>query len=378
MLKERPEGKDVMEIIVRKNELVKELHLVQGIVERKNSIPILSNVLAEARGGEVKISATDLDVSLRCGCAAQVVKEGAITLGAKKLYEIARSLPESDVHIKVLPDSWAQVESERVMFKVAGLPREDFPSLPEGKAGRGVAIDAAVIRELITRTAFAMTAEDARYYLAGALLLLDREGVAMVATDGHRLSYAQRKVALKAGEAQRVLIPRKAIHELARLLEGEEAVTFQQVDSHLVFVAGGRSLASKMVEAQFPAFEKVITVSGDKTISLDRETLATAIRRVSLLSSERSRAIRLSLSAGKVELAASSPELGEARESLSADYGGEPIEIGFNAQYLVDFLTVAGTEQVSLELKDGESQGILRPQGLAETDHRYIVMPMRF
>jgi len=367
-----------MEIIVGKNELVRELHLVQGIVERKNSIPILSNVLAEASGEEVKISATDLDVSLRCGCAAQVVKEGAITLGAKKLYEIARSLPESDVHIKVLPDSWAQVECERVMFKVAGLPREDFPSLPEGKAGRGVTIEAAVVRELIARTSFAMTAEDARYYLAGALLILDREGVSMVATDGHRLSYAQRKTALKTAEAQRVLIPRKAIHELGRLLEGEESVTFQQVDSHLVFVAGGRSLASKMVEAQFPAFEKVITVSGDKTISLDREILATAIRRVSLLSSERSRAIRLSLEAGKVELAASSPELGEARESLPADYRGEPIEIGFNAQYLVDFLAVAGTEQVDLELKDTESQGILRPQGLAETDHRYIVMPMRF
>jgi DNA polymerase-3 subunit beta len=367
-----------MEIIVRKNELVKELHLVQGIVERKNSIPILSNVLAEARGEEVKISATDLDVSLRCGCAAQVVEEGAITLGAKKLYEIARSLPESDVHIKVLADSWAQVECERVMFKVAGLPREDFPSLPEGKAGRGVAIDAAAVRELIARTAFAMTAEDARYYLAGALLLLDREGVTMVATDGHRLSYAQRKVALKVGEPQRVLVPRKAIHELGRLLEGEDAVVFQQVDSHLVFLAGGRSLASKMVEAQFPAYEKVITVSGDKTVSLDRETLATAIRRVSLLSSERSRAIRLSLGPGKVELAASSPELGEARETLSVDYAGEPVEIGFNAQYLVDFLAAAGTEQVSLELKDGESQGILRPRGLEGTDHRYIVMPMRF
>src|SRR2546428_5158431 len=182
-----------MEIIVRRNDLVKELQLVQGIVERKNSIPILSNVLAEARGGEVRISATDLDVSLRCGCAAQVVSEGSITLGAKKLYEIARSLPEADVHIKVLPDSWASIESDRVSFKMAGLPREDFPALPEGKPSKGVEIPGEVLRDLVARTSFAITAEDARYYLAGALLLIEPDAAAMVATDGHRLSYARRK-----------------------------------------------------------------------------------------------------------------------------------------------------------------------------------------
>lgn len=366
-----------MEIIVRKNDLVRELQLVQGIVERKNSIPILSNVLAEARGSEVRISATDLDVSLRCGCAAQVVKEGAITLGAKKLYEIARSLPESDVHIQVLPDSWASIECERVTFKVAGLPREDFPSLPEAKGSRGVSLAAEVLRDLITRTAFAMTGEDARYYLAGALLLLDKEGAGMVATDGHRLSYAHRKVSLKVPEPVRVLVPRKAIHELGRLLEGEEEASFQQIDNHMVFQAGGRMLASKMIEAQFPAFEKVIAITGDKAVSLNREALATAIRRVSLLASERSRLVKLTLAQGKLDLAASSPELGEARESLPADYAADTLEIGFNAQYLLDFLGVAGSEAVGLELKDAESQGVLKPHGGSETEHRYIVMPMR-
>jgi DNA polymerase III subunit beta len=367
-----------MEIIVRRNDLVKELQFVQGIVERKNSIPILSNVLAEARGGEIRISATDLDVSLRCGCPAQVVKEGAITLGAKKLYEIARSLPESDVHLTVLPDSWATIECERVVFKMAGLPREDFPNLPEGKAGKGVEIPADALSALISRTGFAITAEDARYYLAGALLLLEKDGVSMVATDGHRLAFAQRKVPLKVSEPLRVLVPRKAITELAKLLEGEESATFQQVEGHLVFVVGGRTLASKLVEAQFPAFEKVIAASGDKTVQLTREALLAAIRRVSLLSSERARAVKLSLSDGKLELAASSPDLGEARESLSVDHKGDPVEIGFNAQYLIDFLGAAGTDAVSLALKDAETQGLLRPVGADETDYRYIVMPMRF
>src|SRR2546428_12754598 len=164
-----------MEIIVRRNDLVKELQLVQGIVERKNSIPILSNVLVEARGSEVRISATDLDVSLRCGCAAQVVKEGAITLGAKKLYEIARSLPESDVHLTVIPDSWATIECERVVFKMAGLPREDFPSLPEVKSTPGIEIPAHALRALTSRTAFPLPAEGARYHLPAALLLLEKQ-----------------------------------------------------------------------------------------------------------------------------------------------------------------------------------------------------------
>jgi DNA polymerase III subunit beta len=367
-----------MEITVRKNDLVRELHLVQGIVERKNSIPILSNVLAEARAGELRISATDLDVSLRCGCPAQVAKDGAITLGAKKLYEITRSLPESDIHIKVLADNWTTIECERVQFKIAGLPKEDFPSLPEGKAGKGLELPSAVLRDLIARTSFAITAEDARYYLAGARLVLDKAGAAMVATDGHRLSYAHRKTPLPLPEPMGVLVPRKAIYELARLLETEDSVMFQQVENHLVFTVGGRTLASKMIEGQFPAFEKVIGITGDKALSLDRETLAAAIRRVSLLSSERSRAVRLSLASGRLDLAASSPDLGEAKESLPTSYEGAGVEIGFNAQYLLDFLGVAGSATVALELKDAESQGILRPQGEQEADHRYVVMPMRF
>lgn len=370
-----------MEILVRRSDLAKELQLVQGIVERKNSIPILSNVLAEARSGELRISATDLDVSLVCGCPAQVVEEGAVTLSAKKLYEIVRSLPESEVSLKLEKDAWTRIRCERTEFRMAGLPREDFPTLPDGRAGRAVEIPVSLIKGLIQRTQFAITAEDARYYLAGALLVLEREGAAMVATDGHRLAWAQRNGSLKLGEPLRVLVPRKAISELGRLLDElgpDEPVGFQQGETHLVFTAGGRTLASKMVEAQFPAFEKVIAVSGDKKVALGREALLAAIRRVSLLSSERGRAVRVALEPGKLELSASSPELGEARESLAVDYQGEGAEIGFNAQYLVEFLQAVGSEQVQLELKDAESQGMLRPLGETEGEYRYVVMPMRF
>jgi DNA polymerase-3 subunit beta len=366
-----------MEITVSKADLVRELQLVQGIVERKNSIPILSNVLAEAKGGELRISATDLDVSLRCGCKAKVHSEGALTLQAKKLYEIARSLPESDVRVKAQPDSWATIECESVSFKMAGLPREDFPALPDGKGKGGVELPGPLLRELIERTAFAITTEDARYYLAGALLVLDKEGAAMVATDGHRLAYARRNVALGVTESQRVLIPRKAVSEVSRLLEQEGSALLQQVEGHLVFTIGGRTLASKMIEGQFPAFEKVIAVTGDKVVDMDRERLATAIRRVSLLSSERTRTVKLHLSSGRLELAASSPDLGEAKEGLETEYKGAGLEIGFNAQYLLEFLAVSGGKDVTLELKDAESQGLFRPREGGELDYRYVVMPIR-
>jgi DNA polymerase-3 subunit beta len=370
-----------MEILVRRNDLVKELQLVQGIVERKNSIPILSNVLVEARSAELRISATDLDVSLRCGCAAQVIEEGAVTLGAKKLYEILRSLPESDVSVRVEGDAWARIKCERVDFKMAGLPREDFPSIPEARAGKAVDIPVGVLQGLIRRTAFAITAEDARYYLAGALLVLEKDAAAMVATDGHRLAWAQKTTTLNVGDATRVLVPRKAITELARLIEdmgGDEVVSFHQGEGHLIFTAGGRTLASKMVEAQFPAYEKVVGVTGDKKVRIGREVLHSAIRRVSLLSSERGRAVRLSLEDGRLEVSASSPELGEARESLPLEYAGEGVEIGFNAQYILEFLGAVGTDEVALELKDAESQGLLRPVGEDGGDYRYVVMPMRF
>jgi DNA polymerase III subunit beta len=366
-----------MEIIVRKADLVKELHLVQGIVERKNSIPILSNVLVDAQDDKLRISATDLDVSVRCGCPAQVKVAGAITLAAKKLYEIARSLPDGDIHIKVLPDSWATVECERITFKMAGLPKEDFPALPEASAKGGIEVPGDVLRELISRTSFAITGEDARYYLTGALLLFEPDGLAMVTTDGHRLSYARRKTTLKVDGPQRLLVPRKAIQELGRLLELGESVIFRPAENHLLFAVGERLLASKTIEGQFPAFEKVITFTGDKTVTLDRDLLSAAIKRVSLLSSERSRAIKVTLNSGKLDLSSSSPDVGEAKESLLTEYKGDSVDIAFNAQYLLDFLSADGTPSVALHLKNAESQGLLRPAGESETDYRYIVMPMR-
>lgn len=371
-----------MEFTAKRSDLVKELSLVQGVVERKSSIPILSNVLLEAANESVSFAATDLDVSLRGRCPAAVSKDGAVTVGAKKLFEIARSLPEKDVTVTAGKDAWVKVECDRASFRIAGLPKEDFPSLPEPKDGTTIDLPAGVLRDLISRTAFAVTAEDARYYLAGVLLILEKDRVSMVATDGHRLAFASRKAETTLQDGVRPLVPRKAVAELSRLLEGATTVSFQQADAHLLFTIDGRSLSSKTVEGQFPAHEKVVSQSGDKVLLFDREMLGSAIRRVSLLSSERSRAIKLALGPGALSLKAQSPDVGEAEETLAVDYTGAKVEIGFNAQYLLDFLGAAGTDSVQVELKDSESQGIFKPAGekAAEetaTDYRYVVMPMR-
>ena len=310
-----------MEISIRRSDLAKELHLVQGIVERKSSIPILSNVLAEARSGELRISATDLDVSLLCGCAAQVVEEGAVTLSAKKLYEIVRSLPDSDVSLqgregRLDPDPLRALRVPRGRPAERGLPDAARRPRRAHERDQGVAAQVADPADLLRDHG------RRRPLLPGRALCCSsrRTSVTMVATDGHRLAWAQRKTEANAGEPLRALVPRKAITEIARLMEDvgpDEIVGFQSGETHLIFTVGGRTLVSKKVEAQFPAFEKVVAVTGDKKLVLGREQLLSAVRRVSLLSSERGRAVRLALEPGKLEVSASSPELGEAREALA-------------------------------------------------------------
>lgn len=367
-----------MQIVLHKTNLVRELQLVQAIVERKNSIPILSNVLLETGEGEIRIAATDLDVSVRTVCPAEVKARGSVTLGAKKLYEIARSLPDEDVRLRVKEDSWTTIECGEVNFRVAGLPKEDFPSLPEPSTAVGVELPSSALKALIQRTQFAITAEDARYYLAGALLLLEPNSLAMVATDGHRLAFARSQTQLDIQTARRILVPRKAIVELGHLLDESPSVVLHDVENHLLFTVGDRLLASKLIEGQFPAFEKVIESKGDKSVSIERDRLAAAVRRVSLLSSERNRGIKLALSEGHLDLSSSSPDLGDARESLPVEYVGADVAIGFNAQYILDFCGAVEGDRVVVELKDSDSQGVLRPAGDSEIDYRYIVMPMRF
>ena len=382
-----------MELSVHKTALLRELQLIQGIVERKNTIPILANILIEAdeAAGAIRLVATDLEVSLRCRCPAEVVKGGSLTLPAKKLYEIVRALPETEVRISQSAAGKVNVAAERFTSRMQTLPCEDFPTVAEATGTGTLSLPCAVLSEMVAKTQFAVTGEDTRYFLNGALLLLSQTSTSLVATDGHRLALVSvprdttgggdETTKLDSGEdgdEARVILPKKTLWELARLLaDADGAVAYERGENHLFFDIGGRQLISRVLDAQFPAYERVIPKGNDKRVEFERDRLTSAIKRVALLSSERSRAVKLQIDAGKVEISSNSPELGEASEVLSVEYEDTATAICFNAQYLIDFLAVAGTETVALEFKDEMSQAVFSPITTEVCDYTYVIMPMR-
>jgi DNA polymerase-3 subunit beta len=374
-----------MELVVRKTDLLRELQLFQGIVERKNTIPILANVLIEADGDKVRLLATDLEVGLRSTCAASVTKSGSLTLPAKKLYEIIKALPETDIRIEE-DKNGVKVAADRFDSRMQTLPREDFPTLPDGTGVYSASLPRDVLKHMVSKTQFAITGEDTRYFLNGALFILRADSMSLVSTDGHRLALitvprpkAAAKDKDKAADEVRVILPRKTLMELGRLLGegGEGEIQFERGENHLFFEVSGRLLISRMIDGQFPAFERVIPKGNDKRIDFDRDRLTSAVKRVALLSNERSRAVKFQIDKGKVEIASSSPEFGEAKEVLMVEYGGAPVTICFNAQYVLDFLSVVETDSVGLEFKDEMSQAVMKPVGAEGYDYTYVIMPMR-
>jgi DNA polymerase III subunit beta len=373
-----------MELVVRKTDLLRELQLFQGIVERKNTIPILANVLLDAKGDEVKLLATDLEVGLRSRCAASVAKGGSLTLPAKKLYEIIKALPETDIRIEE-DKNGVKVAADRFDSRMQTLPREDFPSLPDSSGSFSATLPRDVLKQMVAKTQFAITGEDTRYFLNGALFILRSDSMSLVSTDGHRLALvtvsrdkAKGKAKADGAEEDRVILPRKTLLELARLLaEGEGDIQYERGENHLFFDIAGRLLISRMIDGQFPAFERVIPKSNDKRVEFDRDRLTSAVRRVALLSNERSRAVKFSIDKGKVDITSSSPEFGEAKETLIVDYTSAPVTICFNAQYVVDFLGAVETDSVALEFKDEMSQAVMSPVGAEGYSYTYVIMPMR-
>ena len=371
-----------MELVVGKTQLLRELQLFQGIVERKNTIPILANVLIEAKGNEVRMLATDLEVALRSRCDAAVSKGGSLTLPAKKLYEIVKALPETDVRSQE-DKNGVKVAADKFDSRMQTLPREDFPSLPETTGAASATLPREALREMVAKTQFAITGEDTRYFLNGALFVLRTDSMSLVATDGHRLALVTVKreaadQAVKADEEVKVILPKKTLLELGKLLsEADSDIRYERGENHLFFAVGDRVLISRMIDGQFPAYERVIPKGNDKEIEFERERLTNAVKRVALLSNERSRAVKFEIDKGKVDVTSSSSEFGEAREQLSVEYQGAPLAISFNAQYVLDFLNVADTDVVSLSLKDEVSQAVMKPVGAQGYDYTYVIMPMR-
>ena len=369
-----------MELVVRKNDLLRELQLFQGIVERKNTIPILANVLMEAKGDEVRFLATDLEVGLRSKCQATVAKGGSLTLPAKKFYEIVKSLPKTDIRIAE-DKGGVKVAADRFDSRIQTLPREDFPTLPESGGTPSATLSRSSVKEMVAKTQFAITGEDTRYFLNGALFVLKPNEMSLVATDGHRLalvSVMRDGQGKKDADEVKAILPKKTLGELGRLLsDGEGDITYERGENHLFFEVGGRLLISRMIDGQFPAYERVIPKGNDKHIEFERDRLTNAVKRVALLSNERSRAVKIQIDKGKVDVTSSSPDLGEAKETLPVEYSGGAMQICFNAQYVLDFLSAVSTDVVSLDLKDEVSQAVMKPVGAEGYDYTYVIMPMR-
>jgi DNA polymerase-3 subunit beta len=369
-----------MEFRVKKADLQAELELTQGVVERKTTIPILSQLLCEAKGGRVTISATDLELSIRTSCEAKTGKEGGGTLPAKKLLELVRLLPDEELRFKLLDNHWVQITSGRRTYKLVGMSRENYPAQAPVPAAL-CKIPCKVLKGVIVRTQFAISAEESRYTLNGALLVLKPDSLTMVATDGHRLALVEAEQKLEGLNTEvRALVPKKALAEVQRLAdaEGEDAqVEFSRDETSMFFQFGRRLLVARMLTGQFPNFEAVLPRDNDVIVKLDRAELAGAVRRVAQLSDQRSHAVKVQLSKDGIELSSSSPEFGEATEMIEQEMKGQELTIGFNAQYLLDFLNAAVDGPISLELKDEQSAGQMRPLADEAFKYRYVIMPMR-
>jgi DNA polymerase-3 subunit beta len=372
-----------MEITVRRQDLVKELTATQSVVERKTTIPILSNFLIEAEGDHLNITATDLDQAIRTSAPVKVKKAGSCTIPARKLYDYIKLLPEGDISIKLLENHWVQIRSGRSNTKIVGMARANYPQVPEFPSIAATSISTMALRTLIARTIFAISNEESRYTLNGALLVIKAESLAMVATDGHRLAYVEKPGETLEGISgeKRVLIPRKALQELQQLLSAseDEKVEYADDEHTLFFRVGHRTLSTRRLSGQFPNFEAVMPRDNTRFAVVQSSELSSAIQRVAQFADERSGAIRLRLEGNELKISANSTESGESEDTIDTPYSGEPIMVGFNSVYILDFLKAMNNEgEVRLEFKDSQSAGQMRPEDPeAEYKYRYVLMPMR-
>ena len=365
-----------MKFSVKKEDILRELQLFQGIVEKRNTMPILANILMNVSEKEVELIGTDLEVGLKSHFSAQVQEPGSISVSGKKIFEIVRSLAEGqEISFNESENHMMEVSSGESQFKVLCLPKEDYPQVPEPKFEHKITLPLDKVKEMIDRVYFAI-AQEQRYYLNGALLILKDNSIELISTDGHRLAYTSIEAGnLKLDKEISGIVSKKALSELRKFEEGD--IEFDLDENNIFFKVKKRTLISRIIEGKFPNFEAVIPKENKNTLALAREEMTNAIRRVSLLSTERSRGIKLNIEKNQIRLFSSNPEIGEARDKVEAEYEGEEIEIGFNSQYLLDFLTATKSEKIYFDLKDENSAVLMRAETEDDMKYIYVLMPMK-
>jgi DNA polymerase-3 subunit beta len=365
-----------MKFSINKEDILEELQLLQGIVEKRNTLPILANILINVTKENVEMTGTDLEVGLKSHFPAKIDQTGAVTVSGKKLFEIVKSLAEEkEVTFKENQDSMIEITAGESEFKILCLPKEDYPQVPEPRFEKNIILPLGIVKEMVERVYYAITQEH-RYYLTGALLILKDKSIELVSTDGHRLAYTAKSVDdLKLDEEIRVIVAKKTLSELRKIEDEEVEFDFDQ--SNLFFRVKNRTLISRIIEGKFPNFEEVIPVGNPNVVVVPREEITNAVRRVSLLSSERSRGIKFFLEKNRIRLFSSNPEIGEARDKLDVNYDGENVEVGFNSQYLLDFLGVVKTDRIQFELKDENSAVLMKPEEEEDLKFICVLMPMK-
>jgi DNA polymerase-3 subunit beta len=366
-----------MEFKIRKEEFLRGLYLAHGIADRKSTLPILANVLIRTEGKDKLLcGATDLNVTTLVTLGARVEKEGGLTVGARQLYEIVKGLPDDEVKVRRTEQNWAEIRAGKVEFKVVGISDRDFPKLPAIQEAEVSKVDSAVLREMIAKTIFSVSLDETRQHLAGVLFESDGATARMVSTDGHRLSKVARPLPGGPKLASGVLIPRKGVIELRRAIETREAPSAIGVhDGNFVLKADDVGISVKLIDGQFPPYDQVIPKDNERAFTVSRLGFLDALRRVALMSSDKTFGVRLGLEKGKLRVESDNPDLGAAREEIDVAFKGTGVQIGFNARYFIDLLAEIETPEVRVELAGELDPAVVRPAD--GSDYVCVVMPMR-
>jgi DNA polymerase-3 subunit beta len=372
-----------MECIFNKETLIQGLQLTQNIADKKNTLPILGNVLIKSQKGEVEISATNLEVSVRAKIPAQIQQEGILSLQAQKAYEVIRELPGSEVRLKGRENFWGEIESGKSFFTLAGLDPKEFPKLEVEQSDVLFQINASSLRNFINKTTYATSTDETRYHLNGVLVELDhskKQGIIKgVATDGHRLALVEEEIESEGPLRleQGVLLPRRGLMEVKKAFTESEGKIEVGISKKMVFLRrGGMSISMRLISGEFPDYRQVIPKGGNRFLTLKKEPFIGALRRILLLSSDRYRGVRLNLTKQEVTLSLHNPDIGEARETLSVEYSGDPLEMGFNTRYLLEAVLACDEENVQFNFKDELSPVLV--QGPEHKKSLAVIMPMRF
>lgn len=371
-----------MHFTIEKEVFLKGLTRIQGIVEKRNTIPILSNVLIEAQDESISLTATDLEVGMKASYPAAVKTAGRVTVSAKKIYEIIKELPEKEISFTAKENCWIEIRCGKALFNIVGLSPEEFPYFPQPDEGNFVSVSGSLLREMIEKTAFSISTDESKYNLNGIFFQTleeeERKLLRLVATDGHRLALIQKELPLpEVPELQKgVIFPRKGILELKKIAEeGEGEVLLGFMDNNAVIRKEKTTVIMRLVDGEFPDYTRVIPKNNEHVTMAERDTFFHALRRMAILSSEKSRGIKVLIRPGSLEISSSNPEFGDAREDLEVDYQGPEIAIGFNARYLIDILQNQQSEKVRMLIKDNLSPGLLMAED--NDDYLAVVMPMR-